>query len=72
MEKWVHRREIESLASERFVFKRGHNLLDGVETVLLKKELKPVSDKGFFSTTGQMIPFGLLPENSILIHDYHY
>ncbi|EFP01621.1 hypothetical protein CRE_23330 [Caenorhabditis remanei] len=72
MSNWIERRVKSSIRTERFRFKRGHNLLDGIETVLIEKDLRPITDKGLFDACGQTIPYGILPENSILIQDYRY
>ncbi|EFO91007.1 hypothetical protein CRE_25832 [Caenorhabditis remanei] len=54
----------------KMVMKRGSNILDGIETVIEKKRLHPVMDKGNFASDGSLLPFGLLDSSTSIKDDY--
>ncbi|KAF1753945.1 hypothetical protein GCK72_020502 [Caenorhabditis remanei] len=56
----------------KMAMKRGSNILDGIETTIDKKRLRPVMDKGNFASDGSLIPFGLMNPSTTIEDDYMY
>ena len=72
MREYIANRSVQPLIASQLRFKRGPGILDDITTIHQRKRLRPVTDKGFFTSEGRYEPFGFDDENTNLIHDYEY